>query len=1466
MNSNFLKNRPKTSAAYQCVRDEKPIEKVETVFQEKEEDPMFAYGVAFACHIDLYKSAVMTQIEKVIGKSKQEDRITQWKVSAAGQYTQCVAQIKKEDLKKLYIGWRNQSATFFGMEEILPQEKDKLTITETFMPIRPAIQTGKVLGLPTEGYIYHFLEGKLVHEYRFNDKANNRFFITRSVDGAMNTELLSESSFDFILAISEKGGQTVTDQYLLYSREPLDDDAMQSVDKAFLDENGIQLDMCKLTQLVGGPGFRKHHLIEKGDTLIKIAKKFGLSLEEIYELNPYWKGKERKLEIGQKVYLEELAEDFNHALDVFYPTSGDFVAPWLFVIRKVVSAMAFPVVTIARSLDSGFAALAPVRYAIDVYNPETLKNDVIEGLNTIEDKTVFTGGIFRSDRVPYTLRQLRDGWLYMLSQDPETEEWSVSEYQVTKSELYRYVGNTVEERANAEAEKPKSYLLYPTDRPCYIGFSIQRWTQRIQDIYVNDEEVRKGILRDAKAEEHRAYLNDIEAYVADVGDEKDLSIFDWTSASAVADEKDKDELGLISYLMKKTHHDYQYLVPIDCDHHFIALDDPIADITDLHLRLSQSILPTLQDDETHRKTVIAETIRSMVRISIPQNILKGIHPSKWISVEQDIDICLEHHYSQYVLNKYSRTAQNYYAAKAIEVEGLRKAYLAALSRLKEIGIDEALLKARFPEYIERRKAHSQVNWKDLDIFYKDFLETRAKCIEGASRDLPNLLDALEILAPQPTHFGLDEHTSDTQLTLCELMDKILQQMSMGAHYLDTVDNFTEDDFKENNKRINGLINDPNTLIGLTNYFFSKEFYLEQQKLVEPLSIPEMINSNRVPIAGFLAAFNDVIGFNGEQSRVFEAARKTAMPLQKLIQSLKNISDRSVEQIHAVRFNFINRLAKVPGAASLKNTAMAVWGQNQVADNEIRLNKKLTKQELAIKQYHQGVAKAIKDTRRTMSKISLANEDFREYRDTLDKLLTEQEEIIKKHPLLFDEVKNTRTGEVHSYKNQPTQGEVHAYKNQPTQKKVSFSSIGGMDFVVASLNLINLLYVIADQQNAINSVPFADDKDKKFAVVFSAAWFINNVSATIRAIELGRIGNNTEIMKSSYRALTQGGMASGEAGIAVRFVNHSLIASAAGVIAAGLEGVQVVKDFMAERDWTNKSLLIAKGIGIAGFIGSWGTTGYRTLLTRFFAAELASSIAARAIGANFWGAVIYLIASVLLIIFNKTQYEKWLRYCIWGKNPDLDMSAVEEYSKLIQLVQQPMVKCIFERQAIDRGLNTATLNVKSTISVYLPNSCENEKLSLYVGVGSNMNNFTMLTNYDIKFDWNLPKLTNVQERGNQSEKMPEDKIESMQDANKAVQKEPNMNCVNLHFKTQLMHFAQGVGASQEIPRINIFVRREDNNPYENGSKIKYYYQSKCLLGQDDFKNMEDLPELGIAFVESKPLIKLMVPAQKTTGTE
>ncbi|WP_415674747.1 toxin VasX, partial [Vibrio neptunius] len=160
---------------------------------------------------------------------------------------------------------------------------------------------------------------------------------------------------------------------------------------------------------------RAAHQAAQGETLEQIAQQHGVTLETLQTLNPTLPLS--PLDKGAVIYTEPVRV-YNHALDVGYPAFTARLSEGLLSIDRIAREKPFPVVKVATANQSAFAALAPVRYAIDNRNLDTLNDEVVKGLNPITDTALFPGGVLRSDKLPYTLRQLRDGWLYALSQDP----------------------------------------------------------------------------------------------------------------------------------------------------------------------------------------------------------------------------------------------------------------------------------------------------------------------------------------------------------------------------------------------------------------------------------------------------------------------------------------------------------------------------------------------------------------------------------------------------------------------------------------------------------------------------------------------------------------------------------------------------------------------------------------------------------------------------------------------------------------------------------------------------------------------------------------------------------------------------------------------------------------------------------------------------------------------------------------
>lgn len=162
----------------------------------------------------------------------------------------------------------------------------------------------------------------------------------------------------------------------------------------------------------------------EGETLSGIADHYQMTLESLLSINPFWRDNKTQLSIGSQVYLESVGI-YTHGQDTRYPASAMMLGDGVFAISNQSQGWVdFPVVKVAEAEAGQFTALSPVRYAIDA------RNEKGQGLHPVQDTEVFSGGIFQSAETPYTLRQIRDGWLYALHPLPESEEWQLEEYKI----------------------------------------------------------------------------------------------------------------------------------------------------------------------------------------------------------------------------------------------------------------------------------------------------------------------------------------------------------------------------------------------------------------------------------------------------------------------------------------------------------------------------------------------------------------------------------------------------------------------------------------------------------------------------------------------------------------------------------------------------------------------------------------------------------------------------------------------------------------------------------------------------------------------------------------------------------------------------------------------------------------------------------------------------------------------------
>ena len=253
-------------------------------------------------------------------------------------------------------------------------------------------------------------------------------------------------------------------------------------------------------------------------------------------------------------------------------------------------------------------AIVPVRYALDRsrfdIDSEALKPLPKDGV-WVQLPALHTRG--------YTLRQLYDGYVYVFDETADTfHEYAVSAADATLTPIARAGASPA-----ADMPPPRSYLSYPRTHRLRLGFSSRPWSPRLCEQMRASPEHRARWMTaldlssysQTMAEPGTLPLRRIAEAVADIDTQNvahdgrfDDSCVPTTEGAA--DEPLCSPAGLDAHWLGS--------VPDQDSALLIALDDPLAVLTDLGLQLAadQAALQAWQDLHAH-KTQMAQVVTNL---------------------------------------------------------------------------------------------------------------------------------------------------------------------------------------------------------------------------------------------------------------------------------------------------------------------------------------------------------------------------------------------------------------------------------------------------------------------------------------------------------------------------------------------------------------------------------------------------------------------------------------------------------------------------------------------------------------------------------------------------------------------------------------------------------------------------------------------------------------------------------------
>ncbi|OOE58101.1 T6SS effector antibacterial DNase [Salinivibrio sp. IB282] len=266
-----------------------------------------------------------------LAKTQQEGVKDDWQTARTEHGTKYTTYTAFNEPKKLIAKIASASMGISVPEPVQVKPIGSGIIQEAFIPVTPSVQLGERLGLPTEGYYYHFYQKRLVQEYKLLGDGKWQFYATRSKHDRLNQAQGFNRYQSAILVYWKIGGKEVEDQHLVYLKAPLTRDLLDNLDDEWLEENGIKLSINELLaapkQAIAKrdePSSEKEtdkrdeskqpttHTVKtdpatrQRESWPAIAEQYGLSAKQLLDLNPQYDADPMSLKAGDTLTVKQV--------------------------------------------------------------------------------------------------------------------------------------------------------------------------------------------------------------------------------------------------------------------------------------------------------------------------------------------------------------------------------------------------------------------------------------------------------------------------------------------------------------------------------------------------------------------------------------------------------------------------------------------------------------------------------------------------------------------------------------------------------------------------------------------------------------------------------------------------------------------------------------------------------------------------------------------------------------------------------------------------------------------------------------------------------------------------------------------------------------------------------------------------------------------------------------------------------
>ncbi|MCR9923413.1 hypothetical protein NB569_12835 [Vibrio alginolyticus] len=477
------------------------------------------------------------------------------------------------------------------------------------------------------------------------------------------------------------------------------------------------------------------------------------------------------------------------------------------------------------------AHFIPVRYAID-----QLETEETQPFGLPEE---WKGqGPAKLNTVGYTLRQLRDGWLYVYDAiNKSLDEYEIKGTQFTLYKLGESESPKSEQRGTPQDAKP--FLTYVNGSVLSICFSEHRWTwhtfMRVLNNPSNHIDRMQTIVLSSNENQHNIAPIDKLTQVADI---ESSAVDDGRFAdSGIATKADEDGSVFKPVAVES---DLTSAIPEEESGYFVAIKDYAADIQDMSLHFVGAASPyRLFTDQFSNQWNLMQTAMQLCmfgasdEIDMPASVKRN---GEELSFYTDMADYYDSSHQLNLAEQNKSSVQSGYPAKfsagAIESHQHTQSDIA-----KAIQDKYRISASRFGKYeqwIATERWRQQLNWKQMLSEMQELSEQKETMLAQVVSVKRDFIAVMESLTPHHLERTFDLYSEDTQYSLYQLHKQAVESFTLVIQEEDR--QWAESQWEK-----------PTSLLALYASGFSRSLFKVMEKnITEALDEQSIVSENPDP--------------------------------------------------------------------------------------------------------------------------------------------------------------------------------------------------------------------------------------------------------------------------------------------------------------------------------------------------------------------------------------------------------------------------------------------------------------------------------------------------------------------------------------------------------------------------------------------------------------------------------------------